>query len=269
MTSAEIGVEPTLVVLPDPCFFNCAVVSPATAERRLSGGQQRPPRGARGRARFKAFGLVAGAILLAPAVPAAPPVVPADVQANIRQRVDYRYAPSIVVGLRNADGATYFAYGQADRTDGRTVDERTLFEIGSITEVFTTAVLADMVERGELRLTNLVQDYVPDGVTVPMRQARAMTFTHLATHTSGLPYMPDNLPSTDCNNPFAGYSVEQMFEFLDGYILTRTPGALYEYSNFGMGLLGHLLARLAQTDYESLLRQRIADPLGLADTRLR
>ncbi len=212
--------------------------------------------------------LVAGSILLAPAIPAAPPVVPADVEANIRLRVDYGYAPAIVVGLRNADGATYFAYGQTDRTDGRPVDERTLFEIGSITKVFTTTVLADMAEHGELRLTNVVQDYVPNGVTVPVRQARAMTLTHLATHTSGLPYMPDNLPSAEGNQPFADYSAEQMFDFLNGYVLTRNPGALYEYSNFGVGLLGHLLASLAQTDYEGLVRQRITDPLGLPDTRI-
>lgn len=211
---------------------------------------------------------MAGLILLATDTTAAPPLVPANVQANIRQRVDYGYAPSIVVGLRNTEGTTYFAYGQSDRDGGRPVDERTLFEIGSITKVFTTTLLADMADRGELRLTNLVQDYVPSWVTVPMRQARAMTLTHLATHTSGLPYMPDNLPGTDGNAPFAGYSVEQMFEFLNRYTLPRNPGAAYEYSNYGVGLLGHLLASLAQTDYESLLGQRITDPLGLADTRI-
>lgn len=228
----------------------------------------RVPPIARQEVRLRFRWLVAGALLLARSLSGAPPVVPSDVQANLRQRVDYGYAPGVIVGVRNLEGTTYFAYGQTDRKEGRPVDERTLFEIGSITKVFTTTVLADMAERGELRLTNQVQDYVPAGVKVPTRQGRAITLTHLATHTSGLPYMPDNLASTDGNNPFAGYSVEAMFEFLNTYTLTRNPGALYEYSNYGVGLLGYLLADLAQTDYESLVRQRITDPLGLDDTRI-
>jgi len=148
------------------------------------------------------------------------------------------------------------------------VDENTLFEIGSVTKVFTTTLLADMAERGELELTNAIQLYLPEGIQAPTRSGRAITLTHLASHTSGLPSMPSNLAITDGNNPFAGYTEQQMFEFLDNYTLGRNPGATYEYSNYGVGLLGRLLARRAGSSYEELVVQWIANDLGLADTRI-
>ena len=194
------------------------------------------------------------------------PAIPEEVQAAVQRRVEYGYAPGIVVGVRTAAGSAYFAYGHTDRSRSQPVDHRTLFEIGSVTKVFTTTVLADMAERGELNLTNLVQQYVPPGIRVPTRQGRAMHLTHLASHTSGLPSTPNNLPSRDGNNPFAGYTQEAMFEFLNAYTLTRNPGTQYEYSNYGVGLLGTLLAGIAQTDYETLLRQRVTTVLDLPDT---
>jgi CubicO group peptidase (beta-lactamase class C family) len=198
----------------------------------------------------------------------AAPVVPEDVKTTVRQRVDYGYCPGIVVGLMNTNGSAYFNYGSPDLEGGPAVDENTLFEIGSITKVFTTTLLADMAERGELELTNAIQSYLPDGITAPTWLGRAITLTHLATHTSGLPSTPSNLAPVDGNNPFAGYTEPQMYEFLDSYALTRSPGAPYEYSNYGMGLLGQLLARTAGADYEPLVVTWIADELGMADTRI-
>ena len=195
------------------------------------------------------------------------PVVPEDVKTTVRQRVDYGYCPGIVVGLMNTNGSTYFSYGSVDLDGGPAVDEKTLFEIGSITKVFTTTLLADMAQRDELELTNAIQSYLPAGITAPTWPGREISLTHLATHTSALPGAPSNLVVADGSNPFAGYTAEQMYEFLDTYTLTRAPGT-YEYSNYGMGLLGQLLARQAGTDYPTLVVTRIADELGLADTRI-
>ncbi len=94
-----------------------------------------------------------------------------------------------------------------------------------------------------------------------------ITLEHLATHTSGLPRLPDNLAPADASNPYADYSVAQMYAFLNGHKLRRPPGE-YEYSNYGMGLLGQVLARHASTTYEQLLIERIAAPLKMYDTRI-
>jgi len=199
---------------------------------------------------------------------AEPPVVPADVQTTIRERVDYGYAPGIVLGLRNQDGTTLFAYGHTDRAAARPVDENTIFEIGSVTKVFTATAFAHMAARGEVGLNDLVQTHVPTGIQVPTYQGTPITLTHLATHTATFPHSPNNLSSTDGNNPFTGYTVDAVFDYLSTYVLPRRPGTLYEYSNYGAGLLGYLLAVRANTDYETLIRQLIADPLGLTDTTI-
>jgi serine-type D-Ala-D-Ala carboxypeptidase/endopeptidase len=72
----------------------------------------------------------------------------------------------------------------------------------------------------------------------------------------------------DPDNPFADYSVQQLYDFLSSYQLTRDIGSSYEYSNVGVGLLGHVLSLHAGSTYEALVRGRICDPLGMTDTRV-
>jgi CubicO group peptidase (beta-lactamase class C family) len=114
-------------------------------------------------------------------------------------------------------------------------------------------------------LTNPVQSYLPD-VRVPSRNGKAISLQHLVTHRSGLPGMPTNFAPADWLRPFADYTVKQMYDFLGDYKLPRDPGAAFEYSNLGLGLLGHLLCLQTGSDYESLIRERITDPLGMDNT---
>jgi D-alanyl-D-alanine-carboxypeptidase/D-alanyl-D-alanine-endopeptidase len=144
-----------------------------------------------------------------------------------------------------------------------------VFEIGSITKVFTASVLADMVARGELRLDDPVANYLPRAVRMPVRRGgRPITLLDLARQSSGLPRMPDNFTPRDSSNPYADYSVQQLYEFLSRYQLPRDPGAAYEYSNLGMGLLGHALSLKARTGYEQLVTRRILAPLGMTETAI-
>ena len=142
-----------------------------------------------------------------------------------------------------------------------------VFEIGSITKTFTASVLADMVARGEVRLDDPVANYLPRAVRMPVR-GRPITLLDLATQSSGLPRMPDNFTPRDSSNPYADYSVQQLYEFLSRYHLPRDPGAAYEYSNLGMGLLGHTLSLKARTSYEPLVTRRILTPLGMTETAI-
>jgi D-alanyl-D-alanine-carboxypeptidase/D-alanyl-D-alanine-endopeptidase len=130
-----------------------------------------------------------------------------------------------------------------------------------------------MVERGEVGLNDPVARYLPAGVTMPERGGRQITLIDLATHTSGLPRWPDDiapgeLSPKDWSNPYADYTVEQLHAFLSTHSLRRDIGAGHAYSNLGMGLLGQALAHRAGVDFETLVRQRITGPLGMADTAI-
>jgi D-alanyl-D-alanine-carboxypeptidase/D-alanyl-D-alanine-endopeptidase len=182
---------------------------------------------------------------------------------------DHSDRAGIVVGIIEPAGRRIIAQGRFDKNDTRLLNGDTVFEIGSITKVFTSLLLADMVQRGEVALTDPVAKYLPAGVKMPERGGRVITLEDLARHRSGLPRLPTNFDaSADPKNPYASYSVKQLYEFLSSYTLPRDIGAEFEYSNLGGGLLGHVLALAAGKDYETLIRARICKPLGMASTAI-
>jgi len=183
------------------------------------------------------------------------------------RRIDHqKQAVGIVVGIIEPNGRRVVALGHLANGDPRTVDGDTIFEIGSVSKVFTSLLLADMVNRNEVALDDPAAKYLPGDVTLPERNGKAITLLDLSTHRSGLPSLPTNLKPKDPHNPYADYRVDDLYQFLSGYTLPRDPGSEFEYSNLGAGLLGHLLASRAGTDYESLIRIRITEPLGMSDT---
>jgi serine-type D-Ala-D-Ala carboxypeptidase/endopeptidase len=192
----------------------------------------------------------------------------AEIRKILMERVDTKQSVGIVVGVIDPAGRRVISYGNLAKDDKRPLDGDTLFEIGSATKVFTSLLLADMVQRREAALSDPIKKYLPQDVKVPERGGRAITLEDLATHTSGLPRLPTNLASKDPANPYADYTVTQLYDFLSSYQLTRDIGSKYEYSNLGGGLLGLALARRAGTDYEALVRSRICDPLGMSNTRI-
>ena len=196
------------------------------------------------------------------------PAIPEDIKQSVRQRVDQGYCPGVVVGIITPQGRQYFGYGRTALKNGQLPDKDTIFEIGSVTKVFTGLLLADMVERHELTLDDAISRFLPQGVHAPSRSEKSITLVDLATHTSGLPRMPDNMGSHTIDNAYEGYSPELMYAFLSSYQLTRDIGSKFEYSNYGMGLLGQLLARKCGTTYESLVRHRICERLGMPDTSI-
>lgn len=208
---------------------------------------------------WRAAILLSLASRVAPAETLAPD---AAVLAILKERVDSRRSSGIAVGILDEGGRRVVAYG------GAPFGGDTVFEIGSVTKVFTSALLSDMVRRGEVKLVDPVSKYLPAGTRVPSRNGKEITLLDLATQTSGLPSLPDNLAPKDPKNPYADYTVEQLYTFLSRYELTRDIGEKYEYSNLGMGLLGHALARRAGVGYEEILRRRILEPLGMKDTAI-
>ena len=190
----------------------------------------------------------------------------ADVQVMLNYLVEDRETPGIILGMIEADGSTRIVQAGSAGPGTRPLGPRTVFEIGSINKTFTAAVLADMVARGEVALEDPVQKYLPEGVRVPSRNGRQITLLDLTTHRSGLPRLASNMAPADPTNPYADYTVEQLYAFLNSHELRRDIGSEFEYSNLGVGLLGHALGRAAGTSIQTLIQQRILEPLGMRMT---
>lgn len=184
---------------------------------------------------------------------------PKQIRDMLVQRIDVDHkSTGIVVGVISKRGREIIGYGRFDRDDPRVPDGQTVFEIGSVTKIFTALLLSDMALHGEVALNDPVAKYLPPSVHAPMRNGKQITLLDLATHYSGLPPEPAHSNQS--------YSVHDLYDFLNHYELTRDPGAKFEYSNYGFGLLGQLLAQRAGTDYETLLRTRITGPLQMNHT---
>lgn len=189
-----------------------------------------------------------------------------SIKQVIKREVDNKRSASITVGIIDANGTQIFSYGKFKDNSNQMPDGNTLYEIGSITKVFTSLILADMVQHGELNLNDPISKFLPKSVKTPTFNGKEITLLDLATHTSGLPRGPDNLTSNDQYVPFKDYTVDHMYDFLSRYKLAREIGSKYEYSNFGMGLLGHILSLKAGMNYETLVLKRICKPLHMDNT---
>ena len=209
-------------------------------------------------------------LLMAAAAWAQTPVPPdAEIRALLAERVDKRHqAVGMVAGVIEPSGTRIVTYGKPAKDGGRPLDGDTIFEIGSITKVFTALLLSDMAQHGEVKLDDPISKYLPAGVRAPERNGKQITLAELAEHTSGLPRLPNNFSPKDGTNPYADYTAEKLYAFLNSYQLTRDPGEKWEYSNLATGLLGHLLSLRAGKDFETLVETRIAVPLGMPSTRV-
>ncbi|GAA3006820.1 hypothetical protein GCM10020229_18200 [Kitasatospora albolonga] len=147
-----------------------------------------------------------------------------------------------------------------------------VFEIGSVTKLFTALALAALVVDGELRLDQPLAELLPEAGHL-QRDGVAVTLGQLAQHTSGLPRLPHGMmlrallrPSTP--DPYAGLTEPVLLGTLARTRLGAVPGKRHRYSNLGAGLLGLALARHTGTDYESMLARLVTGPLGLPGVRV-
>lgn len=245
---------------------------PLRPQRRRPGRQRLTRRERRGWAALTVLAALCGATpsqaSSAHPVPAEQRTAPDTVRVILHERIAREGGVGLVAGHVTDAGTELHAAGRRAAAGPGPVDGRTVFEVGSLSKVFTGMLLADMAVRGEVGLEDPVASHLPDSVRVPTFDGAAITLLDLATHTSGLPRIPDNLPFTDLNDPYRGYEVPHLYAFLAGHELTRRPGSGFEYSNLGMGLLGHALAHRGGASYETLVRERILEPLGMEDTRI-
>src|SRR5690606_12015914 len=129
-----------------------------------------------------------------------------------------------------------------------------VFEIGSITKVFTSTVLASLLEEGKINLTDDINSYYD----FPFKDNIKLNFKELANHTSGLPRLPENMDLSDETNPYKNYGKTQIENYLKNFLKLDNPKT-YSYSNLGAGLLGYTLGLSQKTSFEELLQKKVFD----------
>src|SRR6478672_5119279 len=173
-----------------------------------------------------------------------------------------RYLPdaSIVVGIITPNGTQVYRYGNLSKANSTIVNGNTIFDIASITKVFTTTLLADMVKQGLVKLEDPIEKYLPATVKIPTYNRHKITLEDLATHTSGLPDFPAGWIRNHT------YTTQQVYDFISNTSLSSQPGNKADYSDIGMGLLGHILSLRAGVSFDKLVKDRILDVLEMNST---
>lgn len=193
-----------------------------------------------------------------------------DVDAILRDRLKAEPTGSAFsVAVVTESGTKFYNVGAISKQpNAKPADENTVYELGSITKVFVGILLAEAVKRGEVKLDDPISKHLPPGTATPKFNGKEITLLDLSTHTSGLPRLPSNLAPANADDPYADYGVQQIYAFLSEVKLSREIGSAFEYSNFGVGLLGHILSLRASMPFEQLVKTRILVPLGMKNTAI-
>jgi serine-type D-Ala-D-Ala carboxypeptidase/endopeptidase len=211
-----------------------------------------------------------------------PLIVPRLPQDNSRlaeivtRQVERDFRPQgrvgLVVGAIAGNEEVLLGFGSRQLGDARPPDADTVFEIGSITKVFTGILLSQSIESGELELDDRIADLLPEGWTLS-EAAQEITLRHCTTHTSGFPRLPENLLGMSGafrhlfgGDPYRDYGEEAFRDALATVELEFEPGTASSYSNFAVGLLGFALATRNGSDYETLVTTKVCRPLGMDST---
>nr|WP_295926646.1 serine hydrolase domain-containing protein [uncultured Dyadobacter sp.] len=194
---------------------------------------------------------------------------PKDIKNTITtyqtRSIDNGFLVGTAIAFYDNGKEDYFCYGFSDTTRKHAITRQSVFEIGSISKTFTALLLADLVQKGKIKLDDPAERYLPDSIRMPFVGDRKITLADLSSHTSGLPRMPDNFTPKDSTNPYTDYSVKDMYAFVDS-IRSRKLTHKYEYSNLGVGLLGVAETNFTGKSYEALIQQIICKPLGMEQT---
>lgn len=190
-----------------------------------------------------------------------------NIQNLLQEYIEDNGSAGAAVAILDNGRISFYTCGKKSISGNSLVSQDTVFEIGSVTKVFTALLLADMAAKEEVQLDDPVEIYLP-GIKTPERDGKKITLRHLASHTSGIPRMPENFSPQNPSNPYQDYTIDRLFEYLESCSLTRTPGESFEYSNIGMGLLGHALSVRSGKSYEEMIKDLISSKLNMPNTSI-
>ncbi|MEA3451484.1 MAG: serine hydrolase domain-containing protein, partial [Bacteroidota bacterium] len=171
----------------------------------------------------------------------------------------------IAIAIIKNGKVSYYGIKMNNDTISTFENHKSIFEIGSITKVFTSTLLSSFVINNKIKLNDNINDYL----NFSLNNEAKISFKKLSNHTSGLPQLPTNLDLQTINpqNPYKEYNEKDLEEYLSDFLeLPQNTTEKYEYSNLGAGLLGYTLSKIENISYDSLLKTIIFSKYNMKNT---
>lgn len=173
------------------------------------------------------------------------------------------------IAIIKNDSVFYYNYGETKKDNKQLPNNKTIYEIGSITKTFCGRLLAIAVLENKISLEDDIRKYIKGTYPNLEYKGTPILIKHLANHTSGLVRVPDNLQTQsnfDMKNPYKYYSNKDLLESISSSTLSVIPGTNCEYSNLGMGLLGYILETVYNKSFSELVKEKITSKIGMTNT---
>lgn len=175
---------------------------------------------------------------------------------------------SLAIGIvKNGQSKTYF-FGESAKGNQTLPTKNSIYEIGSLSKIFTAIILSNLVEEGTITLDQPISLFLPDTLK-KNEDLSKITFQMLANHTSGLPRLPDNLEKVkgySTNDPYKSYDKKALYSYLATFKNKKSPGEEYEYSNLGYAILGDIICDIYKKSYDQIVKDIICKPLDMNNT---
>jgi len=191
-----------------------------------------------------------------------------EIAKALKKEVKNGRTNSIVVGIIDKGTEDYISYGKPFESKTEVANKETIYEIASITKVFVTTILADLVIKGELSLDDHLIKYLPDSLQFQDENCRIITLKHLATHTSGLSSILDKPDLRKLQDYRKNRSYDNLILALEKYQLPYSPGTYFDYSNYNMGFLAYIICKVTNKDLETLFQEVICQPFQMQNTTM-
>lgn len=191
-----------------------------------------------------------------------------EIARAIEKEVRNGRSNCIVVGIIDHGTEKYISAGWPFEGRSEEADEETVFEIASVTKVFVTTILADLVLKGHLSLDDPLIKYLPDSLIFRDVNCKKITLEHLATHTSGLSAILDKPDLRRLKEYRENFSHDDLIQALETYQLPHSPGTTFDYSNYNMGFLAYVICKVTNKELETLFQEVICAPFQMQNTTM-
>ena len=197
------------------------------------------------------------------------------IDAEVSKTMKSSLFPGVVVGVYKGGRTFIKGFGVVSKATPQPPDAETVFQIGSVSKLMTALLLQRLCDEGIVSMDATLGELL-DSFTPMSSSVHSVTLRELVTHTSGFPRIPKALGEKMVElagdedlmlDPYSYLSPEYVFDYLARAEGKRKAGR-FEYSNYGMGLLAHVLEVITGEDYESLVKEKLLLPLGMNHTAI-